>query len=239
MTADLDHGGSVSTDPDRLSPIRVLVVDDHPLVRGGLVALLDGEDDIEVAAAAETGEEAVLIGRQTEPDVVLMDLQLPGIDGIEATRQLLSGAGRPAVVVLTSFSDTDRIVSAFEAGAVGYLLKDATPQEVLNGVRSAAAGDSPIAPRAARALVSSTWRAKEPTTRMPGALAESDAAMPKLTDRELDVLRLVRHGHANKQIARRLAISEATVKAHMTSIFQRIGVRDRTQAALWAFEHGL
>ena len=220
--------------------IRVLVVDDHPLVRGGLVALLDGAPDIVVTAAVESGEEAVVIGRLADPDVVLMDLQLPGIDGIEATRQLVATGGRPAVVVLTSFSDTDRIVSAFEAGAVGYLLKDATPAEVLAGVRAAAQGESPIAPRAARALVTTTWQAKTgPSGSVRSQTPSAPASTPKLTDRELDVLKLVRQGHANKQIARRLAISEATVKAHLTSIFQRIGVRDRTQAALWAFENGL
>jgi DNA-binding NarL/FixJ family response regulator len=221
--------------------IRVLVVDDHPLVRGGLVSLLDGAADIDVVAAVETGEEAVIVGQQADPDVVLMDLQLPGIDGVEATRQLASDNGRPAVVVLTSFSDTDRIVSAFAAGAVGYLLKDATPDEVLSGVRAAAHGESPIAPRAARALVTTTWHANgaaQAATATPASRSEGSAA-PRLTDRELDVLKLVRQGHANKQIARRLAISEATVKAHLTSIFQRIGVRDRTQAALWAFENGL
>jgi DNA-binding NarL/FixJ family response regulator len=220
--------------------IRVLIVDDHPLVRGGLVSLLDGAPDIEVVAAVETGEEAVVVGRQSDPDVVVMDLQLPGIDGVEATRQLVSVTGRPAVVVLTSFSDTDRILRAFEAGAVGYLLKDATPAEVLAGVRAAAQGESPIAPRAARALVSSTWRATAEATRsLAVGPSPEPATGPRLTERELDVLRLVRQGHANKQIARRLSISEATVKAHLTSIFQRIGVRDRTQAALWAFEHGL
>lgn len=224
------------------APIRVLIVDDHPLVRGGLVSLLDGVADIEVLGAVETGEEAVLVGRKTKPDVVLMDIQLPGIDGIEATRGLMAMACPPAVVVLTSFSDTDRIISAFEAGAVGYLLKDATPDEVLSGVRAAAHGESPIAPRAARALVTRTWQAQASAKTAsdhvaPVAAPAADA--PRLTDREVDVLKLVRHGHPNKQIARRLAISEATVKAHLTSIFQRIGVRDRTQAALWAFENGL
>jgi DNA-binding NarL/FixJ family response regulator len=231
-----------SIEPPAAGPIRVLIVDDHPLVRGGLVSLLDGVDDIDVVAAVETGEDAVTVGQQAQPDVVLMDIQLPGIDGIEATRRLLSGGASMAVVVLTSFSDTERILSSFEAGAVGYLLKDATPDEVLSGVRSAANGDSPIAPRAARALVTSTWRGNEEGSSSGSAGHGSGAAQagqPRLTDRELDVLRLVRHGHANKQIARRLAISEATVKAHLTSIFQRIGVRDRTQAALWAHERGL
>jgi DNA-binding NarL/FixJ family response regulator len=224
------------------APIRVLVVDDHPLVRGGLVSLLDGADGMEVVAAVETGEEAVVVGLQALPDVVLMDIQLPGIDGIEATRGLMAGPTPPAVVVLTSFSDTDRIVSAFGAGAVGYLLKDATPGEVLSGVRSAANGESPIAPRAARALVTSTWQAQGAgAAPAPARAVEApkETAAPRLTERELDVLKLVRHGHPNKHIARRLSISEATVKAHLTSIFQRIGVRDRTQAALWAFENGL
>ena len=220
--------------------VRVLIVDDHPLVQTGLKALIDGQPDLHVIDAVGTGEVAVDVAMRMAPDVILMDLQLPGIDGIAATRLIRDAGGEAAIVVLTSFADEDRIIKAFEAGADGYLLKDSEPEEILSGVRAAALGHSPIAPLAARTLVSGRWRG--------GSVAEI-AVMPtdtrvvpdtaRLTDRELEVLRLVRAGHANKQVARRLEISEATVKAHLTSIFQRLGVRDRTQAALWAHDHGV
>ncbi len=158
-----------------------------------------------------------------------MDLQMPELDGVEATRKIVSEAEAddpPQVVVLTSFSDTERIVAAIDAGAVGYLLKDTEPEDLLEGVRAAARGESPLHPRAARQLL--TARTKQtPTTTVD------------LTPRENEVLGLVRKGLANKQIARRLGISERTVKAHLTSTFQRIGVTDRTQAALWAERHGI
>jgi DNA-binding NarL/FixJ family response regulator len=148
-----------------------------------------------------------------------MDLQMPGVDGVEATRRVLEEQPQLQVVVLTSYSDGARIVAALDAGAVGYLLKDADPEDVLDGVRAVSRGESPIHPRAARQLL---------TARAGGS------SRVELTRREAEVLGLVRSGLANKQIARRLGISERTVKAHLTSVFQRIGVADRTQAALWA-----
>jgi DNA-binding NarL/FixJ family response regulator len=154
------------------------------------------------------------------PDVVLMDLQMPGIDGVAATRQIVASGAQSQVVVLTSFSDSERIVAALDAGAIGYLLKDTEPEDLLEGVRAAARGESPLNPRAARQLL--TARASTPVLTVD------------LTPREREVLGLVRQGLANKQIARRLGITERTVKAHLTSTFQRIGVSDRTQAALWA-----
>jgi DNA-binding NarL/FixJ family response regulator len=148
-----------------------------------------------------------------------MDLQMPGVDGVAATRRIV-GEELADVLVLTSYSDAERIVGALDAGALGYLLKDAEPEEVLRGIRAVARGESPINPRAARELL--------------GARRTTPAASVDLTPRETEVLALVRQGLANKQIARRLGISERTVKAHLTSTFQRIGVVDRTQAALWA-----
>jgi DNA-binding NarL/FixJ family response regulator len=204
--------------------IRVLLVDDHAVVRAGLAQLLAGAADIEVVGQAGDGAEAVALARQCRPDVVLMDLQMPGMDGVEATRRIHRLGAGSEVVALTSFSDSERIVAALDAGAVGYLLKDAEPEDVLDGVRAVARGESPIHPRAARQLLVARTR------------GESGAA---LTARETEVLRLVGRGLANKQIGRRLGISERTVKAHLTSIFQRIGVADRTQAALWAERHGL
>jgi DNA-binding NarL/FixJ family response regulator len=204
--------------------IRVLLVDDHTVVRAGLEELLSGVEDIEVVGSASDGAEAIAMASRERPDVVLMDLLMPDLDGIEATRQIVAEYGDARVVVLTSFSDRERILRAIDAGAVGYLLKDADPEELFRGVRAAARGDSPLAPRAAQAVLS------ERTT---------PDRTDQLTDREREVLALVGAGLPNKRIARRLEISEKTVKAHLTSIFQRIDVIDRTQAALWAKRHGL
>src|SRR2546421_957539 len=202
--------------------IRVLLADDHDVVRRGLTALLDGADGFAVVGAASDGEEAVALAAEHQPDVVLMDLSMPGVDGIEATRRLLVDRPESRVVVLTSFSDRERILDALDAGAVGYLLKDAEPDELLRGIEAAARGESPLAPKAAKAVLT--------------ARAETRPAA-ELTAREQEGLSLLAEGLANKQIARRLGIAEKTVKAHLTSVFQSIGVTDRTQAALWARSH--
>ena len=201
--------------------ITIVVVDDHAVVRGGLTQLLDGVSDLEVVGTASDGAEAIEVVRRTHPDVVLMDLQMPGVDGVSATRTIVA-EGLADVLVLTSYADAERIVGALDAGAVGYLLKDADADDILGGIRAVARGESPIHPRAARELLD---------TRRPSA------DIPDLTPRELEVLGLVREGLANKQIARRLGITERTVKAHLTSIFATIGVADRTSAALWAERH--
>lgn len=202
--------------------IRVVVVDDHAVVREGLARLLGGAPDIEVVAQAADGAEAQDVVQRVRPDVVVMDLQMPGTDGVAATREI-SAAGLAQVLVLTSFSDSERIVAALNAGAVGYLLKDSEPDDLIAGVRAVHRGESPLHPRAARELLS----------------ARAPAASHDLTRREREVLGLVREGLANKQIARRLGISERTVKAHLTSAFAAIGVQDRTQAALWAERNGV
>ena len=203
--------------------IRVLLADDHQLVRSGLAALLTGSEDIEVVGTASNGIEAVEMARESSPDVVLMDLVMPGMDGVEATRRLVADLPSIQVVVLTSFSDQERILAALDAGAVGYLLKDVDPAELVRGVRAAARGESPLHPKAARSLLSSR------TENRP-----AERTNVELTPREAEVLSLLRQGLANKQIARALGISQATVKAHLTSVFQRIGVTDRVQAAVWA-----
>jgi len=203
--------------------IRVLVVEDHALVRAGLEELLSGAEDIDVVGVAADGAEAVELAGDAEPDVVLMDLSMPVVDGIEATRRIRSAHEDVRVVVLTSFSDQRRILEALDAGAIGYLLKDAEPDELFRGVRAAAAGEAPLAPKAAQALISA---------RQGGAEAD-------LTQREEEVLGLIAAGLPNKLIARRLEISEKTVKAHLTNIYRRIGATTRTEAALWATEHGL
>jgi DNA-binding NarL/FixJ family response regulator len=204
--------------------IRVLIADDHGVIRDGLGRLIAALPDMEVVATASDGEEAVEQARRAEPDVILMDLDMPRLDGIEATRRVLAERPRTAVLVLTSFSDRPRIMGALEAGASGYLLKDVAADEVAEGIRSAARGESPLDPRAARTVLT--------------ARAEPDP-LQALSDREREVLKLLLEGLPNKLIARRLEITEKTVKSHLTRVFREIGVTDRTQAALWAERHGL
>jgi DNA-binding NarL/FixJ family response regulator len=200
--------------------IRVLIAEDHAMVRAGLTELLANRDDVEVVGEAANGAEAVERAGELAPDVVLMDLSMPEVDGIEATRRISEAVPSAHVVVLTSFSDRERILEALDAGAVGYLLKDLEPEELHRGILAAARGESPLAPKAAHAVIS--------------ARADARPATAELTEREREVLGLVAEGLPNKLIARRLEISEKTVKAHLTRVFNAIGVTDRTQAALWA-----
>ena len=202
---------------------RVVIVDDHALVRAGLEELLSVADDIEVAATAGDGEEALELVARERPDVVLMDLSMPGMDGADATRRVLADHPDVRVVALTSFSERERVLGALDAGAVGYLLKDSEPEELRRAVRAAARGESPMSPKAAQALLEARARGR---------------SAPDLSPREREVLALVAEGLPNKLIARRLEISERTVKAHLTSIFEQLGVSDRTQAALWAHAQG-
>jgi DNA-binding NarL/FixJ family response regulator len=203
--------------------IRVLIADDHQVVRSGLEQLLATADDIELVAMAANGAEAVALASELTPDIVLMDLSMPEVDGVSATRQIVAAGLSTQVVVLTSFSDRQRILDALDAGAAGYVLKHAEPDELLEAIRAAHDGGSPLDPKAARVLL-------DRQRSSPGSPA-------KMSEREVEVLRLVAAGKANKNIARELGIAERTVKAHLTSIFQRIGVTDRTQAALWARDH--
>jgi DNA-binding NarL/FixJ family response regulator len=203
--------------------IRVVLAEDHAVVRVGLERLLATTDDIEVVAGAEDGAQAVALVAEHRPDVVLMDISMPNLNGIEATKRIVEANEDVQVVVLTSFGDREQIVAALDAGAVGYLLKDADPEEVIRGVRAAARRESPFAPKVARTLLDA--RARRPEL--------------QLSRRELEVLRCVAKGLPNKLIARNLGISEKTVKAHLTRIFQQLGVTDRTQAAIWAREHGI
>lgn len=203
--------------------ISLLVAEDHSVMRRGLVELLSVADDLEVVGTAANGAEAIELAEELRPDVVLMDISMPDVDGIRATGAILEARSETRVVMLTAFSDRDRVVAALDAGAIGYLLKDSEPQEVLDAVRAAARGDAPLAPRAARELLA----------------ARSEEQRADLSKREREVLALVAEGLPNKLIARRLEISEKTVKTHLTSVFQRIGVSDRTQAALWAQRQGV
>jgi DNA-binding NarL/FixJ family response regulator len=205
--------------------IRVAIADDHRVVRVGLEQLLATFDDVELVGSADGGEAAVAQVVEQKPDVLLLDLSMPDLDGIEVTRRLAVASPATRVVLFTSFSDRDQILQALDAGAIGYLLKDAEPEAIHDALRAAARGEAPLAPKAAAELLAA--RAERPT-------ADVD-----LTARERDVLQLVIAGDANKQIARKLGISEKTVKGHLTNLFQRIGVQDRTQAALWAERNGI
>jgi DNA-binding NarL/FixJ family response regulator len=204
--------------------IHVLLVDDHAVLRAGLGQLLDAVPDITVVAAASSGEEALELVERLQPDVVLMDLSMPGISGIEATRAITTRWPAVRVVALTSFGDRDTVVRSVDAGAVGYLVKDTDPEDVIKAVHQAARGESPLSPMAATALL----RARS-----------ARALLPSLTARERDVLALLAGGLSNREIARRLGIREATVKAHLTHVYQVLGVSDRTAAALWAYQQDL
>ena len=200
--------------------IRVLIADDHAVVRRGLATLLATTTDLELVGMAADGAEAVRLAVDSGADVVVMDLSMPVVDGVAATRELASRAPSCRVLVLTSFSDQARVSDALHAGADGYLLKHAEPEEILDGIREVVRGGSPLDPAAARILLN--------TSRSRGAPSEI------LTGREREVLILVEAGLNNRQIARKLDISERTVKSHLHNIFQRLGVTHRTEAALWA-----
>jgi DNA-binding NarL/FixJ family response regulator len=202
--------------------IRVLVADDHPIVRSGIVALLQTAVDVEVVGEASTGLEAVELARSVAPDVVLMDLRMPGIDGDEATARILAEQPGVRVLILTTYESDDSILTAIGAGASGYLLKAAPQDEILAGVRAVARGEVALAPRIAALLVQ---RVKSPS--------------PTLSPRETQVLRLVAAGKSNPSIAAELFVGEATVKTHLLHVFEKLGVSDRTRAVTRAMELGL
>jgi DNA-binding NarL/FixJ family response regulator len=204
--------------------IRVVIADDHGVLRDGLAGVISAQADMQLAGTAANGAEAVELCRSEAPEVVLMDIEMPVMDGIEATRAIVAEIPGTAVLILTSFSDRGRIMGALDAGAVGYLLKDASADEVVRGIRTAAGGGSPLDPRAARSLLD----AKSAPDPLAG-----------ISPRERMVLALLLDGMPNKLIARRLEISEKTVKSHLTSIFRQIGVTDRVQAILWVERQGL
>ncbi len=206
--------------------ITVLLVDDHHVIRSGLQSLLNAADGISVVGSAADGAEATAEYQRVRPDVVLMDLSMPGVDGIDATAAITEIDRTARIVVLTSFGDRQRVTQALDAGACGYLLKDAAPDDIVAAVRAAATGGSPMDARIGAILLAERAEQRSPDG-------------PSLSERELEVLGLVREGLLNKEIGRRLGIAEKTVKAHLTRIFARIGVQDRTQAALWAERSGL
>ncbi|WP_306188811.1 response regulator transcription factor [Streptomyces sp. MK5] len=217
--------------------IRVLVVDDQFLVRSGLVALLRAAPGMEVVGEAADGAESVTLAAKTRPDVILMDIRMPGMTGIEATRRILSEAADPAprVLILTTFDLDEYVYGALRAGAAGFLLKDAGPERLLAAVTAVHGGDSLFAPVVTRRLVEAfTQRADTPT-----APAKAPAALRALTSRELEVLRLVARGLTNAEAADRLFISEATVKTHLNRAMAKLSVASRAQAVVLAYESGL
>jgi DNA-binding NarL/FixJ family response regulator len=212
--------------------IRVLIVDDQALVRAGFHAILDGKDDIEVVAEAAEGQQALTLARDLHPDVVLMDIRMPGLDGIEATRRLLSHDNAPKVLMLTTFDLDEYLYEAMRAGASGFLLKDVPRDQLIDAVRTVARGDALLAPALVRRLVEDFVRRPPPGIRVPPQVAE-------LSARELDVLKLIARGLSNAEIATTLFLSEATVRTHLGHILGKLHLRDRVQAVVLAYESGL
>jgi DNA-binding NarL/FixJ family response regulator len=214
--------------------VRIVVADDHQVARAGFAALLDTQPDFTVVGTASDGAEAVRICAELRPDVVLMDVRMPGTDGIEATRQLTgSGAQGPRVLILTTFDLDEYVYDALRAGASGFLLKDVTAERLFDAVRVIAAGDALLAPAVTRRLIS------EFALLHPRPDATATAALAALTPRETQVLRLVAEGLSNPEIAARLVVTEETVKTHVSRVLSKLGLRDRTQAVVTAYESGL
>jgi DNA-binding NarL/FixJ family response regulator len=211
-----------------MSRLRVVIADDQPLMRAGFKAVLEATGSIEVVAEAGTGEEAVRAATEHAPDVVLMDIRMPGMDGIEATRRL----PRQRVLILTTFGLDDYIIDALRAGASGFLLKDAPTDEVVAAVRAVAAGDAVLAPAVTRQLLDQVGR------RLPTAVSRTSADA-ELTDREREVLSMLAAGMSNSEISEALWLSEATVKTHVSNLLGKLELRDRVQAVIYAYETGL
>ena len=223
VRASLPYGG------DDVSRLRVVIADDQPMMRAGFKAVLEATGSIEVVAEASTGEEAVAAAEAHAPDVVLMDIRMPGMDGIEATRRL----PRQRVLILTTFGLDEYIIEALRAGASGFLLKDAPTREVVDAVRAVAAGDAVLAPAVTRQLLDQVGR------RLPAAVSRTPDGLGELTDREQQVLRLLAVGLSNAEIAEALVVSEPTVKTHVSNLLGKLGLRDRVQAVIYAYESGL
>jgi DNA-binding NarL/FixJ family response regulator len=219
------------------APIRIIVADDHQVVRGGFAALLDSQPDFTIVGTASDGTEAVRASRELHPDVVLMDIRMPGMDGIEATRQLAGPAAAgphvPRVLILTTFDLDEYVYDALCAGASGFLLKDVTAEHLFDAVRIVAAGDALLAPSVTRRLISEFAQLR------PAAASHPAVALGALTPRETEVLKLMAEGLSNPEIAARLVVSDETVKTHVSRVLGKLGLRDRTQAVIAAYESGL
>ena len=214
--------------------IKILVADDHEVVRAGFAALIDTQPDFTVLGTASDGGEAVLLCRELRPDVVLMDVRMPSLDGIEATRQL-AGTDDPCprILILTTFDLDEYVFDALRAGASGFLLKDVTAERLFDAVRVVAAGEALLAPGVTRRLISEFTRLR------PVPDATPSAVLTALTPRETEVLRLMAEGLSNPEVARRLVVTEETVKTHVSRVLAKLGLRDRTQAVVAAYESGL
>jgi DNA-binding NarL/FixJ family response regulator len=215
-----------------MKPIRVLIVDDHEIVREGLQILLGEESDFEVVGTAGDGAAAVALAATKQPDVILMDLVMPGLDGIESTRRILGSNPEARVLVLTTFADDQRVREAIQAGAIGYLLKDVLKADLVRALRDAAMGRPSLHPEVQQQLM------REVAGRT-SASQEQASLHVSLTEREVGILRLLAEGRSNKEIAAALYLTEGTVKGYVSTIFDKLGVQDRTQAALYAVRHGL
>ena len=214
----------------------IVVADDHEMVRAGFAALLGTQPDFDVLGTAADGAAAVAVCRDLRPDVVLMDVRMPGIDGIEATRQLMAGEDPPRVLILTTFDLDEYVFDALRAGASGFLLKDATAERLFDAVRVVAAGDALLAPAVTRRPISEFARIRPPAAT---AAAAAPAALAALTPRETEVLRLVAAGLSNLEIAGRLVVTEETVKTHVSRVLAKLGLHGRSQAVVAAYESGL
>jgi len=217
-----------------MDKIRVMLVEDHVLVREGTRELLDREDDIEVVAGAGDGEEAICLADKCHPDVILMDIALPKLDGLEATKKIKATNPEAAVLVLTAYDDDEYVFAFLEAGVAGYMLKDASAEELVRAIRAVRAGESVLHSTVARKVMNyfahptAKWRAGE----------QGDDAPPRLTDRDLEILKLAARGMTNRQIARDLSISARTVQVHLSNVFSKLGVGSRTEAVLYAVREG-
>ena len=212
--------------------IRIVIADDQALVRGGFRMILEAQKDIEVVGEAANGKQVLAIARELKPDVVLMDIRMPEMDGLEATRRLVDSPEAPRVLMLTTFDLNEYVYEAMKSGASGFLLKDVRPEQLADAVRTVAAGDSLLAPAITRRLIEEFVRRPPPGQARPPALDE-------LTERELEVLKHMAGGASNGEIASALYLSEATVKTHVSRIFMKLDLRDRVQAVVLAYESGL
>jgi DNA-binding NarL/FixJ family response regulator len=213
--------------------IRVLLCDDQSLVRSGFRMIIEARAGLDVAGEAEDGLQAIALARDTDPDVILMDVRMPNLDGIEATRQIVASGNPARILVLTTYDADEYVYAAIQAGASGFLLKDARPAQLVEAIQVIAAGDALLAPTVTRRLLAQFAQT------LPAGQASIPAALTELTARETEVLRLLASGLSNAELAQRLFVSEATVKSHISSLLRKLGLRDRVQAVILAYETGL
>jgi len=210
--------------------IRVLVADDQPLVRSGFRMIIDERTDLELVAEAEDGEQAIALAAELDPDVILMDIRMPTLDGVEATRRLVEAGSRARILVLTTFDLDEYVYAAVNAGASGFLLKDVQPEQLVDAIRVVAAGNSLFGPAATQRLLDRF---------APPPSGSAATRLDQLTDREREILKLIAQGRSNAELAQQLYLSEATVKTHVSAILRKLAVRDRVQAVIAAYEAGL